>query len=388
MTQYVVFVEGGVNVMKFGLFMYCTVGRRHELEAGMAGCKPELYQRMLDEIAGYASFADEAGYFGFGHPEHHLQLEGFEISNDPCLMAMWLGQHTKKLKIITCGFVSTANNPLQTAEKITTLDHMLQGRFGVGLVRGYQARWVENYKVKPELTAVGPWNSKSPEDDLNREYFSEFVDVVVKALNNETLQHRGKFWNFPPVDFVNPHEHPVYVNQGSGVDADMRIEKVGIAPKSYQESIPLYGGFSQSLTTAKFWAKYKGRPIVLSGKVDFLEVLWAAWEEEAKHHGHDVRPGDQACWGGIMVCAETDAKAWQLFEDMKWFWETWALPFGQGFPELLVGSPDTLNKRIEEVSKAVPIDEAFLLIPQGLHTPEQITGSLDLFARKVMPNWG
>ncbi len=73
---------------------------------------------------------------------------------------------------------------------------------------------------------------------------------------------------------------------------------------------------------------------------------------------------------------------------MKWFWETWALAFGQGFPELLVGSPDTLNKRIEEVSKAVPIDEAFLLIPQGLHTPEQITGSLDLFARKVMPNWG
>ena len=142
------------------------------------------------------------------------------------------------------------------------------------------------------------------------------------------------------------------------------------------------------LTTAKFWAKYKGRPIVLSGKVDFLEVLWSAWEEEAKRHGHDVRPGDQACWGGIMVCAETDEKAWRLFEDMKWFWETWAMPFGQGFPELLVGSPDTLNKRIEEVSKAVPIDEAFLLIPQGLHTPEQITESLDLFARKVMPNWG
>ncbi len=46
--------------MKFGLFMYCTIGRRDELEAGMAGCKPELYQRMLDEIAGYASFADIA----------------------------------------------------------------------------------------------------------------------------------------------------------------------------------------------------------------------------------------------------------------------------------------------------------------------------------------
>ena len=121
--------------------MYCTIGRRHELEQGMAGRNPELYQRMLDEIAQYARFADEAGYFGFGHPEHHLQIEGFEISNDPCLMAMYLGQHSKRMKVITCGFVSTTNNPLQTAEKIATLDHMLQGRFGVGLVRGYQARF-------------------------------------------------------------------------------------------------------------------------------------------------------------------------------------------------------------------------------------------------------
>ena len=137
--------------MKFGLFVYCTVGRRAELEAGMAGRDRALYQRMIDELADYARFAEERGYFGFGHPEHHLQIEGFEISNDPALMAMWLGRHTTRLRIVTCGFVSTANNPLATAEKIATMDHMLQGRFGVGLVRGYQARWVENFKVRPEL---------------------------------------------------------------------------------------------------------------------------------------------------------------------------------------------------------------------------------------------
>lgn len=374
--------------MQFGLFMYCTIGRRAELEAGMAGHNNALYQRMLDEIAQYARFADDAGYFGFGHPEHHLQIEGFEISNDPALMAMWLGAHTERLRVITCGFVSTANNPLQTAEKITTLDHMLGGRFGVGLVRGYQARWLENFKVKPELTAVGPWNAKTPDDDLNREYFSEFVEVVVKALNSETFQHRGNFWNFPPNDFVNPHDHPVYRELGRGVADDMRVSEIGIAPRPLQDPIPLYGGFSQSLTTAKFWAKYKGRPIILSGNEEFLQLLWQEWSEEAKRHGHDVQPGDQACWGGIMICAETDEKAQALYEDMAWFWKTWAMPFGQGVPELLVGSPDTLNKRIEQISKAVPIKEAILLIPQGLHTSEQILDSLDLFARKVMPNHG
>ncbi|MEM9624148.1 MAG: LLM class flavin-dependent oxidoreductase, partial [Pseudomonadota bacterium] len=330
--------------MDFGLFMYCTVGRRAELEAGMAGHNNRYYQRMLDEIADYARCADENGYFGYGHPEHHLQLEGFEISNDPCLMAMHLGRHSKRMKIITCGFVSTANNPLQTAEKISTLDHMLGGRFGVGLVRGYQARWVENYKVKPELAAVGPWNAKSHADELNRAYFAEFVEIVVRALREETFQHRGQFWNFPPTEFVNPHAHPVYTNYGRGVSPDMAVHEVGIAPRPLQDSIPLYGGFSQSLTTAKFWARYKGRPIILSDNTDFLQLLWSEWEEEAKLFGHDVQPGDQACWGGVMICAETDAKAQKLFEDWQWFWETWATPFGQGMPGLLVGSPDTLNR--------------------------------------------
>ena len=91
-----------------------------------------------------------------------------------------------------------------------------------------------------------------------------------------------------------------------------------------------YGGFSQSLTTAKFWARYKGRPIILSGNEEFLQLLWQEWSEEAKRHGHDVQPGDQACWGGIMICAETDEKAQALYEDMAWFWKTWAMPFGQG----------------------------------------------------------
>lgn len=142
--------------MKFSLFVYCTVGRREELEAGMAGKNPELYSRMLAELSESAQLADELGYFGFGHPEHHLQIEGMEASNDPCLMSMWLGQHSKNLRIIPCGFVSTTNNPLVTAEKIATLDCMLGGRLGVGMVRGYQARWLDNFRIQPQLKAVGP----------------------------------------------------------------------------------------------------------------------------------------------------------------------------------------------------------------------------------------
>ena len=49
----------------------------------MAGKNSVLYRRLLDEIAEYVRFADESGYAGWGHPEHHLQIEGFQVSNNP-----------------------------------------------------------------------------------------------------------------------------------------------------------------------------------------------------------------------------------------------------------------------------------------------------------------
>jgi len=374
--------------MDFDLFVYGTVGRRHELEAGHAGLRGDLYQRMLDELGALVHFADDNGYAGVGHPEHHLQIEGFEIANDPGLMSMWLGQHRDRLRIITCGFVSTTHNPLRVAESIATLDHMHRGRFGVGLVRGYQARWVENFKVRPDIGAVGYWNRGGPEDDANRGYFEEFVDVVVTALTNQTFSHEGEHWTFPALD-RNPHEHDVYTEFGSGVDDDMTIREVGIAPRPYQHPHPpLYSGFTGSATTAAFWGRYGGKSIVLGGPPELHRAIWDAYDETARQYGREVVPGEQACWGGLLICAETDAEARAQLDDMEWFWNRWSLPFGLPMPKLLVGSPDTIAAEIEAAASNVPINECMMLVPQGIHSPAQLEASLGLFAAEVMPRFG
>lgn len=374
--------------MDFNLFSYYTLGRRSELEAGLAGLRVDLYQRMLDETAQIARAADEAGFAGIGHPEHHLQIEGCEPSNDLAAMAMFLGQHTERLRIVSCGWVSTTHNPLRAAETIATLDNMLRGRFAFGLVRGYQYRWVENFKVQPDLTAVGPWNKDTPADDLNRDYFAEYVDVVLKALTNPTFRHQGRFWQFPAEGMTNPHVHDVYTDMGAGVRSDMTIDEVGIAPRPYQQPLPpVYAGFSASLRTAVFWARHAGRPIVMSGNYDFCEVLWSKYREEAKRWGHEIREGDEAAWGGIVICAPTDAEAQAQFEDMRWFWERWSVPFGNPMPELLVGSPDTISAKIETAQRQFNPGEAFMIVPQGVHSADQICDSIGLFADKVMPRF-
>ena len=56
-------------------------------------------------------------------------------------------------------------------------------------------------------------------------------------------------------------------------------------------------------------------------------------------------------------------------------------------PELLMGSPDTISRRIKEASNVVPIEECFLLVLQGVHTCDQIMTSLELFADRVMPRF-
>lgn len=375
--------------MDFNLFTYCTMGRRKELEAGLAGLRDDFYQRMLDELGTLVGLADDLGYAGFGHPEHHLQIEGCEASNDLAAMAMFLAAHSKRLRVISCGWVSTTHNPVRAAETIATLDHMLRGRFAFGLVRGYQYRWVENFKVQPSFAAVGPWNKDSADDLRNRAHFAEYVDVVLKALTSETFSHRGDFWQFPAVGMKNPHVHAVYTDFGRGVAADMAIEEIGIAPRPYQKPHPqLYGGFGASVRTALFWARHNGRPIVMSGNLDFCEMLWARYREEASKWGHENPPGAQVAWGGLMLCAPTDAEAEKQFEDFRWFWERWSIPFGNPFPELLVGSPDTISRKIEAAQQRFNPQECFLIIPQGLHPASQVGDSLDLFARKVMPRFG
>ena len=138
--------------MDFHAFMYVTIDRRHELERGMACKDPVLYQRMLDETSEYARACDASGY------------------------------------------VLPTHNPLRVAEHAAALDHLLGGRLNVAFVRGYQARWFENYAAVPCAKATGPWNRKSDEDRMNRELFEECVAIIKTAWTHDTFSFKGKYW--------------------------------------------------------------------------------------------------------------------------------------------------------------------------------------------------
>ena len=84
--------------MKASLFYLPTVGNRREIEAGLAGMRPELYQRMLRDISEQVRLADDLGYDSVSFTEHHFHIEGFEVSNNPVLLDLYFVMQTKRIR--------------------------------------------------------------------------------------------------------------------------------------------------------------------------------------------------------------------------------------------------------------------------------------------------
>jgi alkanesulfonate monooxygenase SsuD/methylene tetrahydromethanopterin reductase-like flavin-dependent oxidoreductase (luciferase family) len=267
--------------MKFNLMQTGVIGRRAELEAGMAGQRADLYQRFLAEVRGYVRLADELGYGAYCQPEHHLQIEGFEINNHPGMFSLFVGMHSKRLTAGMFGPVLPTHNPVRLAEEIATLDHMLQGRLSVAFTRGYHPRWVDSYAAVPGVHSTSPQHVKARDDQdaMNREVFEESFQVIKKAWANDVFSHKGKHWEFPP--HGGSAGHPAYAEFGKGMDADGIVRKIGIAPRCFQNPHPkIYGGFAASMRTVDFWAREGGKPIVLGRHGVLREVL-----EPLRRHG-------------------------------------------------------------------------------------------------------
>lgn len=374
--------------MKFHLMQTGVVGRRHELEQGMAGQRSDLYLRFLDEVKRYVRLGDELGFEGYCQPEHHLQLEGFEANNHPGMFSLFVGLHAKRMKAGIMGYTLPTHNPVRVAEEIATLDHMLDGRLYVGFTRGYQARWVDSLASRPGVSATQPANAKArdEQDQLNREVFEESFEVIKKAWANEVFSHKGKHWEFPPGG--GSAGHPAYAKFAKGQDADGVVRQIGIAPRTLQRPHPrIYGGFAASMRTVDFWARENGKVIVLADDLDFCDALASRWVNTAEAAGRQVTKADALAWGGFLMLTDSRAKADALMEEHEWFWKEWFIPHGQRMPNVLIGTADDLADKIGRAYDRLGFDELFLMFGQGHLEPEQNEEEINAFIAKVAPRF-
>ncbi len=383
--------------MKVSLFYLPIVGTRADITAGMAGTRSDLYQQMLHDVSAQARLADELGYDSISFTEHHLHIEGFELSNNPVLLDLYVGMQTKRLRVGQLGIVLPANNPLRVAEDIAMLDHMTGGRANAGFARGYQRRWVDVYAQQTHGISGAMPDQHDGIDATNREAFEENFRIVKAAWTDGLMQFRGKYWQIPRPG--TPWDLEASKLYGKGSETG-ELTAVGVVPKPLQRPHPpIFQPFASSENSIR-WCAREGVTAILPPLHPKRER--ALFELYAKESGH--RLGDGIGYLRDLIIADSDAEARALWSQSAAFvGGAWFAPFGfnRGLTDpdtgemlnaeqmmdlglVLVGTVDTVRRQLDTMRSRLPIDWIFAWIYNGVLPHATLSNTIERFARDVV----
>ncbi len=392
--------------MQVSVFYLPSIGSRSEIERGMAGLRGDLYQRMLAELKEQAQLADDLGYDSISFTEHHFHVEGFEISNNPVLLDLFVALQTKRIRVGQLGIVLPAQNPLRVAEDIAMLDHMSGGRANAGFARGYQRRWVDVLAQQLHGIHGATPGQHDAIDQANRLAFEEHFRIIKQAWTEDMMEFHGKYWQIPVEG--TPWTLDATKLWGRGVDDDGIVRQIGVVPKPLQKPYPpLFQPFASSENTIRWCARERVTAILPPMYLAMQNRLYEIYREEAAACGRTPVPGEGLGVLRDVVVADSDAEAFDLWSHGAAFCgSAWFAPFGfsnvltePGRAErmtpqemlengmLLVGSPDTVSRQLERLLSDTPVRWLFAWTYNGLVPHDKILQSLELFATKVLPRF-
>ena len=213
--------------MKVSLFYLPSVGSKAEIEKGRVGLQGHLYDQMLHDLTGQARLADDLGYDSISFTEHHFHVEGFELSNNPVLLDLYIAMQTKRLRVGQLGIVLPSQNPLRVAEDIAMLDHMSGGRANAGFARGYQRRWVDIMAQQTHGIHGALPHQHDEIDNANRAAFEENFRIIKQAWTQDFISYQGKYWRVPPGE--TPWTLDATAKWGGGVENGI-VRAVSVVP--------------------------------------------------------------------------------------------------------------------------------------------------------------
>jgi alkanesulfonate monooxygenase SsuD/methylene tetrahydromethanopterin reductase-like flavin-dependent oxidoreductase (luciferase family) len=161
------------------------------------------WQRRICEIVDEAVFAEEMGFDFFALAEVHFSAVMTMSAPDVVFGA--IAARTSRIRL---RFASTPllafNHPIRVAERVAMLDNLTNGRIELGTARSNQAHTLEAFEIPVAET---------------RTQFTDAMEVILKALSQDTFAHDGTVWRIPertvfPRPVQRPHP-PVYASATS-----------------------------------------------------------------------------------------------------------------------------------------------------------------------------
>ena len=150
--------------------------------------------------------AERLGFDSFWTTEHHFQYEGYEVIPNGILISTWIAARTSRMSLGTMFNVVPQWNPIRLAEDFATLHNLSGGRGILGVGRGTVPREVVHFNDKGVSIGSHDNPDMAAADEHNREVFEESMEIIRRALANETFAFNGKHFDFPVP--VSPTEAP------------------------------------------------------------------------------------------------------------------------------------------------------------------------------------
>ena len=300
---------------------------------------------------------DEAGFRTFHLTEHHATPLG--LAPSPLIFLAAASRLTTRIRFAPLVLIFTLYEPLRLAAEICMLDHLTKGRFEIGGGRG----------ISPyELAYFNVSHLEAPE------IFREAMQVVMMALTQDAVDHRGRHFTYRNVPIVlrpyqQPHP-PIWTATGNPASA----ERAGAMGHHVCFLQPVERSRTLVQHYLKGWNEAhpgQGRPKALIGLTRFIFV--AENETEAREKAFD----------GYRVWHEKYAYLWRLNDPRPDMSEQ---QMQMTYPHAMIaGTPEQVRAEIERQVHATGVNYFVTRFAYGNLSFEESARSLALFTREVMP---
>ena len=313
----------------------------------------DFYESRLRLLERY----DAAGFSAYHLAEHHATPLG--LAPVPGLFLAAATQRTRRIRLGPCVYCVPLYDPLRLIEEVCMLDHLSRGRFDFGVGRGI---------VPYEMAYFGLHHLET------EEIYRETLEVVLKGLASEVLEHRGPRYTYRKVPMVlrpfqTPHP-PLWYGLGHQAGAEWAAtHRVHVISNNPPETArPLFDRYRE------VWQeRHGGAPMPKLGVSRHVIVAPTDGEAEA------IARSNYAVWYANLT------KLWRDFGAVP-------VRFARDFDEArqrgvaIAGTPARVREEIERQVDACGCTYLVCRIAFGEMTEAQAAASADLFAAEVMPH--
>ncbi|MGE3744920.1 MAG: LLM class flavin-dependent oxidoreductase [Sphingomonadaceae bacterium] len=154
------------------------------------------HHRRYWDMVTEAVFAEEMGFDGWGTSEHHF-FNDIAVAPSPECLFTAVAMRTSRIKLRHMSRLISVVHPVLVAEQLATTDIFSNGRVELTTARGNTLLQLDAFGVSLDET---------------KERSEEALDLIVRALSNDTFSHEGKYWGSIPERSLTPrgvqHPHP------------------------------------------------------------------------------------------------------------------------------------------------------------------------------------